>query len=172
MEASALFKPCAQAEETIRSKALARDAHKRRLGDILVGAGLISGEQRDKALAEKARAGHRHLGEILIKLGCVTEEVVAHGLAAQLEVRFVSLHEMTGSLPVLDLVDVRLASRHRCIPVYATTDRVGLAMANPFDLVAIEDIERVTNRRVEPLVATPSDIGAAIQRYYFHQSIF
>lgn len=146
-----------------------RDAHGRRLGDILVGAGIITEEQKTSALEEKRRLGRRHLGEILLEMGFLDEDILAQVLASQLELPFVRPQEAPlneTSRLIADAIDLRLASRNRCVPVYCEDDRIVLAMEDPLDLVAIRDIELVTKLRVEPVVATPSDISEAIRRLY------
>lgn len=142
---------------------------RRRLGDVLVDSGYISDEEKEKALAQQKNVGHRHLGEILVHMGLVDEVDVARVLAAQLKLRFVRLDEITTAYPLSDACDLikpQLALRARCIPIYADDEKIVLAMANPLDLIAIEDVELASNRRVEPVVATPSDILEGLARLY------
>nr|HPO14020.1 type II secretion system protein GspE [Candidatus Hydrogenedentota bacterium] len=61
----------------------------------------------------------------------------------------------------------RPANQHQCLPVRTTDEGLILAMVNPLDLLAIEDVERTTNRKVEIVVVTPSDIKEAIAKYYW-----
>ncbi|HEO71528.1 MAG TPA: type II secretion system protein GspE, partial [Candidatus Hydrogenedentes bacterium] len=64
------------------------------------------------------------------------------------------------------LISGRLAARHACIPVRAGSGSIALAMANPLDLIAIEDIEHATGQQVRPLIARESEIMDAITRHY------
>jgi len=147
-------------------EAFDKAGHKRRIGDVLVEAGIVDEEQREAALAEQKRVGHQHLGTILVKMGYTKEEIIARVLASQLRIPFVRLEEVSVDADVLTLVDRDLATRHLCIPLHATPDWLVLAMANPFDLIAIEDFERVTGRFIEPVGVTPSDVAEAIERVY------
>ena len=147
-------------------EAFDKAGHKRKIGDILVAAGIIGEEQREAALAEQKRVGRQHLGTILVKMGYTKEEIIGRVLASQRRVPFVRLEEVSVDADVLALVDRDLVMRHLCIPLHATSDRIVLGMANPFDLVAIEDFETVTGRCIEPVGVTPSDVAAAAGRFY------
>lgn len=146
------------------------DGHKRRLGEILRKAGLITGEQLASALAEKQEFPHRRLGEILVERGYTGEDVIARMLANQLGIDFVELDKEKIERSAVRVVDSRLAMRHQCISIRRTLDYIFLAMANPFDLVAIEDVERVTGLTVIPLVSTARAISAAHARHAPHAS--
>jgi len=92
---------------------------------------------------------------------------VAQALACQCGVDFVALTERTVNSEATALINERLANKHNCIPVRATAGTLELAMANPMDLVAIEDVERTTNRKVEVVVSTASAIKEAIAKFYW-----
>lgn len=142
-------------------------AQKRTIGEILVEAGLLNYEQLEQGLEEQRKNPTRHLGAILVDLGLASEDTMAQALAAQCGVELVRLSEAVISAEAPALISERLANQHTCIPIHANIDSLVLAMANPLDLLAIEDIERATNRRVEIVVATPADIKEAITKYYW-----
>jgi len=143
-----------------------REGRKRQLGDILLDAGTITQDQLQEALEEQRLSPQRHVGNILVEKGFTSEELVAQALACQCNTEFVSLRTERISPDVAAMITSRLAHLHSCIPVRATDDSLVLAMDNPLNLIAIEDIERATNRNVEPVVATSSDIRAAHDQYY------
>lgn len=140
--------------------------HKRRMGDILVDAGVIAGVQLEAALSEKSSRPHQRLGEILVGMGLTNEHVIATILAAQLRLPFVDLTDMEIEAKTTARLSVNLARRHRAIVIQADAAKITVAMANPLDLIAIEDIELATRSRVEPVVATPSAVRAATKRAY------
>ncbi len=142
------------------------NGQRRRLGKILVEAGVISAEQLQNALEDQAQLPHRRLGVILAAKGYATEELVAQAIAAQKDTPFVQLSGGAIEPDAPALISSRLATHHACIPIAATDTRVTLAMINPLDLIAIDDVELTTNRGVDPVVATPTDIENAIRRFY------
>ena len=152
--------------EPLPIERLGEDGHKRRMGEILIELGVITPEQLQEAIEEQALTPQRRLGAILVERGYTAEDVVARVLARQLDLPFVRLTEevVDGAAP--RIITALLAKRRMCIPIAVAPDRIVLAMANPFDLVAIEDVERTIDRRVEPAVTTPSDIASALLRYY------
>lgn len=140
--------------------------HKKRMGEILVDANIISSELLDSILAEQATAKHTRIGKLLVERGITSEEMIAKVLAAQLKLPFVDL-QPGDVVPAAALqVSAELARRHECIPIDGDLGRITLAMANPMDLLAIDNIELASNRRVSPVVAVPSAIMGAIAHIY------
>ncbi len=138
----------------------------RRMGEILVDAGLISSAQLESALEVQRHAPQRKLGSILVEQGFTSEEVVPQVLARQLRVPYLRLKEKACDPEAAALISGRLAAKHACIPVRAAGGSIALAMANPLDLIAIEDIEHATGHQVRPLIARESEIMDAIARHY------
>lgn len=142
------------------------DGRRRRMGDILVDAGVLTREQLEHALQEQQDHPQRRLGALLVELGHTESEVVAQVLACQLKLPFVHLESDVPEETAVRLVNGRLCRHHRCIPVRIEDETVVLAMSNPLDLIAIEDIELATSRRVDPVVAAEPDIAKAIDWFY------
>ncbi len=143
------------------------DAGKRRpMGLILLKAGLISTEQLEMALSHQRSAWNRHLGAILVELGFVEETAVARAIAAQTRVEFVHLTETPPKMDAVRMISRKLAEHHTVIPMYTQLNDLVVAMANPLDLVALEDLKLATGRPIQPTVATARDIETAINRYY------
>ncbi|HEX72240.1 MAG TPA: hypothetical protein ENN65_02885, partial [Candidatus Hydrogenedentes bacterium] len=147
-----------------------RSAHKQSLGEILVNAGMLTMEQLEEALDEQRSNPTRHLGGILIEKGLASEEAVAQALARQCDAEFIRLDQATIEPDAPALISGRIAQQHTCIPVRVKDETVVLAMMNPLDLVAIEDVERATNRRVEVAVATAIEIRSAIAQHYLENA--
>ncbi len=139
---------------------------RRRLGEILISAGIISPDQLKEALGDQEARPQQRLGAILVDKGYTKEEVVAQVVAAQLRLRFVRLEGINPDPEALQLVTGRLAAHRKCVPLDLDGDTLVIAMVNPLDLIAIEDVELATGKRVEPVVASPSAVADAIDRLY------
>lgn len=147
-------------------KRLRIDDGKKLMGDILVEAGVITESELEEALHEQQIDPTKLLGSVLVEKRFASEDVVAQALAFQRNVEFIRIKDGTIQDEAIQLIDGRLAHLHRCIPIRVSGDRVVLAMTNPLDLVAIEDVERESGRVVEPVAATASEVLASIKQYY------
>ena len=141
---------------------------KKRLGDILIDAGVIDEQQLTEALAAQREKGQK-LGETLIDLGFTNEVEIANALHRQLNYDFVILSDRRIDTEITKLVGEEILRKNSVIPFefkqgYPNILRV--AMSNPLDYIAIDDIAIITNFQIEPAVATPQDIAAAIDKYY------
>ncbi len=140
--------------------------HKKRMGEILVELGIITAEQLHGLLAEQHAAPQRRLGRLVVARGYTNEVVIARILASQFRLPFTELREGDVSPNAPALISAHLARQHHCVPVRKEGDCVILAMANPMDLIAIEDVEHATGCRVEPVVATSAAIEFVIARQW------
>ncbi|HEX9780075.1 MAG TPA: PilZ domain-containing protein [bacterium] len=137
----------------------------RRMGELLVSHGLISESQLSKAVALQAEEG-APLVACLATLGLVNEEVVAQTLSDLCGLPFLPLEHYDFDVEVLELVPVEVAERLRVIPVERIGQVLSVAMADPTDHDAIEELERVTNCVLRTFIATSSAVQAAIERWY------
>ena len=140
---------------------------KRVIGQILLDAGVITEVQLEKALEVQKSNPQQHLGALLGELGFASEEAIAQARASQCGVDYIRIAEDTVDPEAAALINQRLASQHNCIPISATPKTMVLAVTNPMDLFAIEDVERFTNRKVDIVVGTVPDVAQAIARYYW-----
>ncbi len=141
---------------------------KLRLGDILVNSGALSVEEIDKGLELKAQSNKR-LGEVLVENGFVTEEQIAEALCDQLRMEKVELSLIHIPENILGLVNNSLLKKITAMPFeFSSRDPnvLRVAMADPMDINAIDDISIVTNLIIEPVVSTTRDILLAIDKYY------
>lgn len=141
-----------------------------RLGELLVGAKIISPEQLQEVLALQRQDGRR-LGALLVAGGYVSETQVTQILSQQLSVPWVSLHHIDFSRQLLNLVQRELAERHCLIPIYVRRSRyqretLYIAMDDPTDVEARAEVELYAGLPVRPMIAPPSEIRAAIRVYY------
>ena len=141
------------------------ESSKGRLGERLIKAGLISEEKLELALKEQKRTGE-FLGEVLQNLGFVTEEGISSSLAAQSGVRQVELENYLIDAEVLKLIPENIAKKYKLIPLSLEGNKLTVAMANTFDVIALDEIQKITGAYVEALSATESDISNAIEQHY------
>lgn len=140
-----------------------RTTTKRRLGEVLVELGAVTVQQVDEALASQARTGGR-LGDTLLARGVVSQQQLLHALAVQYGHEFLDLGSVSIDADLLQRVPPQLARRHRAIPVGFEGERVLLAMANPADVLAIDDIRAALGRHVKPVMAEVAQIFAVLDR--------
>jgi type IV pilus assembly protein PilB len=111
------------------------------------------------------------LGEVLIKNGYLTEMHLAEALSAQLGIPFISLVKERPNQNALAMIPENVATRLNVIPIALTYDgRITVAMSDPMDTLAIDEINMLTNREVDIRIATASDINKALSTYYRVQS--
>lgn len=139
-----------------------------RLGDLLIKQDVLTEENLKKALELQKGTGKK-IGEVLVENGFITEEMIARALQTQLGLKVIQLTGITIPKEVRNLVSVNLLKKYQCIPFELdpyNANILHLAMADPMDMAAIDDISIVTNLQVEPYIATPRDILTAIDRCY------
>src|SRR5450759_3834114 len=136
-----------------------------KLGDLLVKAKLITGEQLQEALREVQSSGMK-LGESLVKLGYVSEDDITETLSAQFGVPSINLSHFEIDPAVLKLVAADVARKYNILPVNKTGATITIAMADPTNVFAMDDIKFMTGYNVEPVVAAELALKAAIDNYY------
>ena len=141
---------------------------KLRLGDILVVQGLITEEQLERFLEEQKKMKMR-LGQCLVANGIITDNEIALALNVQLGIELVELRGMRIPAEIVNLVSGAILRKHSVIPIGYDEEDNGvllLAMADPLDINAQDDISIITNLRVEPRIATEGEIQATLDRYF------
>ncbi len=137
----------------------------RRLGDLLVAEGLISQEQLLKALREQKGTTEK-LGSILVRLHLLTEEQLIGFLSRQYGIPSMTLSQLDVDTDVLRLVPAAIAKKYEVLPVKRVGNTLTLAMADPTNVFALDDIAFMTNLQVLPVVASQAAIRKAIERNY------
>ncbi|WP_053367288.1 GspE/PulE family protein [Bacillus sp. FJAT-27245] len=137
---------------------------RKRLGDLLIEAGLITEEQLQAALAEKAP--RQRLGEALVQRGTITEQQLIEVLEIQLGIPHISLFSYPFDKNLFNLVSKEMARRHLVIPLKKEGDKLYIAMSDPLDFLAIDDLRLSTGFQIEAAIATKDDIVRAINKYY------
>jgi type IV pilus assembly protein PilB len=143
----------------------------KQLAEILLEQGIVSQEQLDQAQAEQTATGKR-LGRILIDMGLVKEQDLVAALASQIGLRFVDLSDTAVDATASALLPEQVARKYRALPIGYEEDKLVVAMADPANLFALDDIRTITGMDVQPVVATAADIEAAIRKYsHFDESV-
>lgn len=137
---------------------------RKRLGDLLVGAGLLSEEQLQQALLEKSEG--QKLGDVLLQRGFITEQQLIEVLEFQLGIPHVSLYRYPFDPKLTNLVPKDFAKRNLLIPLKKNGDKLFVAMSDPMDFYAIDDLRLSTGFQIEPAIATKDDILRSITKYY------
>jgi len=140
-----------------------------RLGRLLLENKLINEEQLDEALDEHSTTG-KSLGRVLIDKGVLTEGQLTSVLAEQIGIRYVDLNNYPIDPAAATLVDAGLARRYMVIPIDYEDSKLMVAMADPTNVFALDDLRIMTGMEILPVVTTKDDISAAIGRY-LHTSV-
>jgi len=140
-------------------------AKKMRLGDALIAEGLINEEQLQQALALQKKSGKR-LGAVLVEMHLVTEHDIVQILSKQLKIPYIDLSNYLIDPVIAKLVPEHIAKRHMLIPINKVGNKLTVAMVDPLNIIAIDDIQLMTGLMVKPVVATQSDINKALQDAY------
>ena len=135
---------------------------KKRLGDILLRNGAITQEQLGKALSIQKEQKKR-LGKILIELAFITEEGLCSTLSCQLNIPKVDLSKIELSVFPKELTPIIL--RKSVLPLVQKEGTIIVAMVDPFNVIAIDDIARFTKCKVRVVITTESQMSSAIKRY-------
>lgn len=137
---------------------------RKRLGDLLVDTGLITREQLQKALDEKTKS--QKLGDVLLQRGYITEQQLIEVLEFQLGIPHVSLYQYPIDKKVLTMVPKEFAKRNVMMPLKREGNKLFVAMADPMDFIAIDDLRLSTGFQIETAIATKEEILRSITRYY------
>lgn len=142
----------------------------KRLGDILLSTAMITSTQLNSALSEGTKTGKR-LGEVLIEQKIITELQLIDVLSVQLGVDFVDLTKTAVPLSLAHVVPKGIAKKYSVVPVKMMGDTLYLAMADPLNFVAIEEVKTATKKRIIPMIATAFAINRAIMTLYGNEGV-
>lgn len=138
---------------------------RRMLGELLISEGLITQAQLDQALVEQKRQGIR-LGQMLDRLGLVSEKDIISVIGKQMGIPSMPLDQPKVDSEVLKLVPEETAKQYQAVPVSRTERSVMIALVDPLNVFALDDLARLTGLEVQPVISTAADIGGAIDRWY------
>jgi len=138
---------------------------RKRIGDLLIDAGLITDQQLQEALAIQ-KTGKEKLGDIFLSMGMITEQQLIEALQLQLGIPHVQLYRHKIDPSLLSIIPERLATMYRVLPLKKEGNKLFVAMVDPLDYFAIDDLRMSTGFVIEPAIASKDEILRAINRYY------
>ena len=136
-----------------------------RLGDLLISAGLITQEQLEEGLALQKGSGKR-LGTVLQENGIITESELIEALQMQLGIEFIDLSKVNIPTELVQVVPKNIAKQYQVVPVRMARDELYIAMSDPLNFYAIEEVRKAARRKVVPMVAMSAAVERAIQVLY------
>ncbi|WP_332649383.1 GspE/PulE family protein [Lysinibacillus sp. 54212] len=139
-------------------------ATRKRLGDLLLEAGVITEQQLTHALENKSR--EEKLGDFLIKENVLTEQQLIEVLEFQLGIPHISLNQYSIDPELLHLIPAELAKRANIMPIRRERNKLFIAMADPMDYFAIEEVRMATGCQIETSIAAKDDLYRTITKYY------
>ncbi len=143
----------------------------RRLGEVLLTLGLLEEDMLRRALELQKVSGER-LGTVLVKYGMLTDQQLIEALQAQLEVPFVDLSKAKIEARMAAVLPKNIAVRNEVVPVRTEDDRLYLAMKDPMDFMAVEEVRAASGYRVViPLIANPNGVNRAIEELYGREGV-
>jgi type IV pilus assembly protein PilB len=140
-------------------------APRKRIGDILVESGLISEDQLHNALKEQKELKMR-LGDVLITQNYITEQQLIETLEVLLGIPHIQLYRQKIETKIINIIPQRLAEQHQVLPIRTEGNKLIVAMADPLDYFAIDELRMTTGFRIEPTIASKDELTRAIKRYY------
>jgi type IV pilus assembly protein PilB len=136
-----------------------------KLGDALVEKGLITQEQLQEALTKGKLSGKR-VGTVLIEMGLVTEDHIVEVLAEQLNVPKIDLSNYLIEPATVKLIQEHVARRHQLIPINKVGNKLTVAMVDPLNILAIDDVALMTGMVVKPVIVTSASLNQALDEAY------
>ena len=137
----------------------------KQLGELLLERGIINESQLEKGLKlQKERGGL--IGQILVALGFTSEEEIAQALTVQYGFPYLPLEFYDMNAEAVKLIPENVAKQYSLIAIDKIGDLLTIAMSNPLNVQAIEDIETLTKCKVQVFVSTMTDINNAVTKYY------
>ncbi|MDP4093447.1 MAG: spore germination protein GerPC [Bacillota bacterium] len=142
---------------------------KKKLGDILVSAGRITTDQLETALKEQGKRGKK-LGEVISELGYMSENEIIDVLSVQLSINKIDLDKVFINPDVANSIPKEVARKYNLIPVEERDGRLVIAMSDPLNVYAIDDIHFITKKPVQPCITDHTSIEKAIEVYFNRQT--
>ena len=139
-----------------------------KLGDLLVAAGAITEDELMEALSRQKELGLK-LGQTLVKLEYISQDILNATLQQQLGIDFISLQGVKLEEQILNIIPENLIRKYRAIPIEfdeTNPNVLRVAMSDPMDIIALDDMSIATNYQIEPLLCSDDDIDATLGRYF------
>ncbi len=138
----------------------------RRIGQILVDLGYLDDDQVERVLAEQQDQHGELFGKLAIGMGLINDDQLAQAVAEQADLQVVNLQELTVPADVLAQVTEPMAQLYKILPVAFQNEVLTVAMCEPHNLGALDELRTFLGYEIQPVVASETQIRAAIERYY------
>ncbi len=138
---------------------------KKKIGDLMVEKGYLTRDQLEQGLNEQAFSGKR-LGEVLVEMGFITEEQLLETVSERLNIPKLSLSSMVIDPEIIANISVEIARRYTLLPIFKIGTTLTIAMADPLNVIALDEIKYRTGLNIKRAVATGSEIRKAIDEFY------
>ena len=135
------------------------------LGQILVERGIINTIQLDQALEDQKKAGGL-IGEIIVALGFAKEEDIAYCLSLQFGFPYLPLYNYEISAEVTKIIPKNVCTHYCLVPIDKIGNTLTIAMSDPLNAKAMEDLEGIIQCEIQVFVSTPSDIRKSVEKFY------
>ncbi len=135
------------------------------LGEILIERNAVTPSQVEMAI-ESQKNEKGYLGELLVRMGFVTERDVMAALVVQCNLPYIAIDRYNIEQEIIDMIPSELASRHHIVPLEKVGDILSVVMADPLNVNVRDEITEVTHCRITPFIATKPEIDRAIQKLY------
>ncbi|GAG43090.1 unnamed protein product, partial [marine sediment metagenome] len=140
------------------------------LGESLVADKIITGEQLKKA-REKQKTAHQRLTKTLTSLGFVRPEEIAKQIGKYWGISYISLTDFKPNPDIMQMIPEDFMRRHQLIPIKLEGNTLVVAMSDPLNIIAIDEIRLLTNYQVEIMVTTEKEISLVLNRYFTIQKV-
>jgi len=138
---------------------------RKRLGELLLDAKKLTEKDLLRALTEQKKYGDK-LGEVIVKLGMLSEREIIDTVSKQLNIPIVDLKELEIPEDVVSLITADIAKNSMLIPVMRRHNVLKLAMVDPLDIDAMDNVARMVKMEIEPLIVTEDELKQALEKYY------
>ncbi|MDD5090123.1 MAG: hypothetical protein PHQ23_04325 [Candidatus Wallbacteria bacterium] len=137
--------------------------NKKKLGDILVDAQLITHSELQKALTI-SRESNARLGKVLVELGFVTDDQITEFLGEQFGFPFMKLSNVIVDPEAINLIPKNLVTKHKALPLFRNEEKLTVAISDPLNIFAIDDYEAHTGLQVSLVLSAASEIDGNIDK--------
>jgi type IV pilus assembly protein PilB len=143
------------------------------LGQVLLSQGVVTSQQIDTALANQAENGHRKLlGEVLVEMGYCTENQIAEALAHAYGLPYAAITPRLCDAAIIEILPREFIEEHLVLPLFKVYDTLTVAVSEPTNVFLLDEVERISECKVQVVCATAKDIKATLQVYMPAANVF
>ncbi|MCK5880118.1 MAG: Flp pilus assembly complex ATPase component TadA, partial [Holophagae bacterium] len=148
---------------------MAKPKQRKRLGEMLIEAGLITNDQVEKAL-EYSRKNAIRLGKALIRMNIIEEDDIIKTISQQLNIPYVDVGNILFDPETVTLVPEVFAKKNKLIPLFLVDNTLTVAISDPLNVYIIDDLANIVGKKINVVISTETDIEAALRNFYANES--